>query len=115
MLLCLMGVVLVMTAAIPHAFDDRAVVFAAAFVSLQVGRTVFVLITLGRNHELSPNFTRMLAWLLVSAALWAGGASGRGLGSAISLGRRGIGGIPGPDDRLCLSRAGSFVNSRMDD
>jgi low temperature requirement protein LtrA len=74
MLLCLMGVVLVMTAAIPHAFDDRAVVFAAAFVSLQVGRTVFVLITLGRNHELSPNFTRMLAWLLVSATLWAGGA-----------------------------------------
>ncbi|MDZ7881476.1 MAG: low temperature requirement protein A [Mycobacterium sp.] len=74
MLFALMGVVLVMAAAIPHAFDHRAVIFAGAFVSLQVGRTVFVLLTVGRDHELSPNFTRMLAWLLVSAALWVSGA-----------------------------------------
>lgn len=74
MLFVLMGVVLVMAAAIPHAFDHRAVIFAGAFVSLQVGRTAFVLLTVGRDHELSPNFTRMLAWLLVSAALWVGGA-----------------------------------------
>ncbi|WNG80916.1 low temperature requirement protein A [Mycobacterium sp. ITM-2016-00316] len=74
MLFALMGVVLVMAAAIPHAFDHRAVIFAGAFVSLQVGRTAFVLLTVGRDHELSPNFTRMLAWLLVSAALWVGGA-----------------------------------------
>lgn len=74
MLFALMGVVLVIGAAIPHAFDHRAAIFAAAFVLLQVGRTVFVLLTVGRNHELFPNFTRMLAWLLVSAVLWFGGA-----------------------------------------
>jgi low temperature requirement protein LtrA len=74
MLVCLMAVVLVMAAAIPHAFDKHALVFAAAYVALQVGRTVFVLLTLGRRHELAPNFTRMLAWLLVSAGLWIGGA-----------------------------------------
>ncbi|GAB5901859.1 low temperature requirement protein A [Mycolicibacterium mageritense] len=73
MLFALMGVVLVMAAAIPHAFDQRGAIFAAAFVSLQVGRTVFVLFTVGKSHDLSPNFTRMLAWLLVSAGLWVGG------------------------------------------
>lgn len=74
MLFCLMAVVLVMAAAIPHAFDKHALVFAAAYVALQLGRTVFILFTVGRHHQLTPNFTRMLAWLLVSAGLWIGGA-----------------------------------------
>ncbi|MHA3021637.1 low temperature requirement protein A [Mycobacterium sp. BMJ-28] len=74
MLFCLMAVALVMAAAIPHAFDKHALVFAAAYVALQVGRTVFVLLRVGRHHQLTPNFTRMLAWLLVSAGLWISGA-----------------------------------------
>jgi low temperature requirement protein LtrA len=74
MLFCLMAVVLVMAAAIPDAFHEHALVFAAAYVALQVGRTVFVLVSLGRDHDLTPNFARMLAWLLVSACLWFAGA-----------------------------------------
>jgi low temperature requirement protein LtrA len=74
MLFCLMGVVLVMAAAIPDAFHKHALVFVAAYVALQVGRTVFVLVSLGRGHALTPNFARMLAWLLVSACLWFAGA-----------------------------------------
>ena len=37
---------------------------------------MFVLWSLGRGHALTPNFQRMLCWLLLSAALWiAGGLS----------------------------------------
>ncbi len=74
MMFGLMAVVLVMAAAIPHAFDQHALVFAAAYVTLQVGRTMLVLLTVGRHHQLTPNFTRMLVWLLISAGLWIGGA-----------------------------------------
>jgi low temperature requirement protein LtrA len=74
MLFALMLAALVMSAAIPQAFGDRGLVFALAYVAIQVGRTVFVLALLGRDHALAPNFTRMLAWLLVSACFWIGGA-----------------------------------------
>lgn len=74
MLFCLMAVVLLMAAAIPNAFGSHAFTFVFAYVALQVGRTVFVLVNLGRSHKLSPNFIRMLAWLVVSASLWIAGA-----------------------------------------
>ncbi|MDI1297171.1 MAG: low temperature requirement protein A [bacterium] len=66
---------LVMAATIPRAFTDRAWLFAVAYVAIQVGRTLFVLWHLGPNHVLSPNFVRMLGWLLISGGFWIGGAS----------------------------------------
>lgn len=77
MLLAVMGLALLMAAAIPGAFDSLGLAFAGLYVTIQVGRTLFVLCSLGRDHVLTPNFQRMLFWLVVSGALWiAGGMLG---------------------------------------
>ncbi|RYF74248.1 MAG: low temperature requirement protein A [Comamonadaceae bacterium] len=76
MLMALMGVALLVSAAIPDAFGAQGLLFACSYAAIQVGRTLFVLAGLGGGHALAPNFQRMLCWLLVSAALWiAGGLS----------------------------------------
>ena len=58
----------------PEAFDDRGLEFAGAFVALQVGRTVWVLVVIGRRHELSANFQRVSTWLLGIGVFWLAGA-----------------------------------------
>lgn len=73
MLMALMGVALLVSAAIPDAFGERGLLFAGSYAAIQVGRTLFVLWTLGRGHVLTPNFRRMLCWLLLSATLWIAG------------------------------------------
>ena len=78
MLMVLMGVALLMSAAIPQSFGNLGLAFAIAYASLQCGRTVWVLLSLGRGHGLAPNFARMLCWLLVSAALWVCGGLSEG-------------------------------------
>lgn len=65
---------LLLAASLPQAFGDRGLVFAAAYVSMQVGRTAFVVWQLPGRHPLSPNFRRMLGWVSVSAAFWIAGA-----------------------------------------
>lgn len=76
MLMSLMGLALLLSAAIPDAFGERGLLFACSYAAIQVGRTLFVLACLGRGHALAPNFQRMLCWLLLSATLWiAGGLS----------------------------------------
>ncbi|WP_034301076.1 low temperature requirement protein A [Herbaspirillum sp. RV1423] len=76
MLFAIMLVGLLMAAAIPDAFAARGLVFAAAYATIQVGRTLFVLCCLGGRHALTPNFRRMLGWLCISAVFWiAGGLS----------------------------------------
>ncbi len=74
LLFFVMAAALVMSAAIPEAFTDRAWIFALAYVVIQAGRTLVIVTVLGREHALSPNYRRMLAWLLVSAVFWFGGA-----------------------------------------
>ena len=65
---------LVMSVALPDAFGDRGLMFASAYVAIQVGRTAFVLITLrkslGESHPLSKTFQRILSWLVASGVLW---------------------------------------------
>ena len=41
-LFVLMGIGLVMSAALPHAFQEKGLVFALAFAGIQVGRTAFM-------------------------------------------------------------------------
>lgn len=72
-LFSIMMVALVMSAALPQAFADRGLIFAASYALIQVGRTVWVLTTLERHSPMAPNFRRMLAWLCVSAAFWIAG------------------------------------------
>jgi low temperature requirement protein LtrA len=59
-----------MSVAIPDALGERGLIFALAYVAIQVGRTVFVLIALGGSHPLSRNFQRVLSWYVASGALW---------------------------------------------
>lgn len=78
MLMVLMGLALLVSAAIPEAFGERGLLFALSFVAIQVGRTLFVLASLGRGHALTPNFLRILCWLLVSSAFWIAGGLNEG-------------------------------------
>jgi low temperature requirement protein LtrA len=76
MLFAVMLLGLIMSAAIPEAYAEHGLVLAICYVVIQVGRTLFVLIHLGRAHVLTPNFRRILGWLCISGALWiAGGIS----------------------------------------
>ena len=64
---------LVMTVAIPEAFGERGLMFALAYVAIQVGRTVFAVLALGASHPLSGGFRRILAWFAASGVLWVAG------------------------------------------
>jgi low temperature requirement protein LtrA len=58
---------LLMSAAIPHAFGSDAVLFACAYVCMQVGRNTAAMMLLGSAEPLRPVFERLVAWSLVSA------------------------------------------------
>ena len=61
---------LILSSAIPDAYGDRGLIFALAYVGIQAGRTAFVVVLLGRDHAMAPNYRRMLGWLSVSGAFW---------------------------------------------
>ena len=65
---------LVLAAALPEAFGARGLPFALAYVALQVGRTAFMVWALRGHDDLRRNFVRILAWMLIAAPLWIGGA-----------------------------------------
>lgn len=73
MLLSLMGMGLLMSAAIPDAWDGRSEWFAIAYVVIQIGRSGFCLFMLGRNSQ-AENFTRITIWAMLTAPIWLAGA-----------------------------------------
>jgi low temperature requirement protein LtrA len=70
MLFAIMAAGLILAAAIPQAFGALGLVFALAHVSIQVGRTLFMLWGVGSHESLALNFRRILAWLCVSGSFW---------------------------------------------
>lgn len=73
--LALMLAGLWLSVAIPKAFDSRGVVFASAYVAMQLGRTLFFLWAVRREHpNMRRNFQRILAWLVLSSLCWIAGA-----------------------------------------
>jgi low temperature requirement protein LtrA len=64
---------LLMAAALPEAFDDRGLLFAASYVALQVGRNAAVA-WLTRSHRLRDVFERLVVWSAASGVLWLAGA-----------------------------------------
>jgi low temperature requirement protein LtrA len=64
---------LVMSVAIPEAFGERGLMFALAYVAIQLGRTVFAVLALGASHPLSGSYRRILAWFAASGVLWVAG------------------------------------------
>ncbi|MBO9708931.1 MAG: low temperature requirement protein A [Caulobacter sp.] len=73
MLLVVMGVGMLMTMSIPKAFGERGAVFACAFVSIQLGRSLFTLWALRKDPGQRLNFQRISAWLAFSAVFWIAG------------------------------------------
>ncbi|MCA9862249.1 MAG: low temperature requirement protein A [Thermomicrobiales bacterium] len=65
---------LLMSTSIPEAFSDRGLLFAVAFVALQVGRSLFVIWAARDNRILRTNFVRLVIWSLAAGVLWVAGA-----------------------------------------
>jgi len=66
---------LVFAAAVPKAFENRALIFALAYVAMHLGRDVFMLCALrGPSPGNFRNFVRITLWHLALAPLWIAGA-----------------------------------------
>ncbi len=59
--------------AVPRAFDDRGLVFAVAFVAMQVGRTIFFWFAARGTAWGGRNYARIFIWFLLSAVFWIAG------------------------------------------
>jgi low temperature requirement protein LtrA len=74
LLIAVMLASLAMAIAIPHAFGDRALMFALGYGGLQVVRNAFVVWATDRESQLHEAFLRISAWSVVVALLWIAGA-----------------------------------------
>jgi Bacterial low temperature requirement A protein (LtrA) len=66
-----------MSVAIAEAFGGRAWLFVAAYLLLQVGRAVFLIVAL-RGRALGEHFVNVLVWELIAGGLWVAGAFAEG-------------------------------------
>lgn len=75
MLIVLMLAGLVLSSAIPYAFGKNGWLFAAAYCSMQIGRSLYVVWASWGVHEgRARNFLRITFWSLLSLPLWIAGA-----------------------------------------
>lgn len=74
MLFVMMAAALVLAAAIPDAFGERGLAFAAGHVFIQVGCSAFFLWSAWKDRQHRRNFARILAWLAAAGIFWLGGA-----------------------------------------
>ncbi len=74
MLFVLMLAGLLLSTSIPTAFAGRGLVFAVAFVSMQLGRSLFMVWAV-RHHNRTNyrNFLRIAVWLAMSGCFWIAG------------------------------------------
>ncbi|MDX2025162.1 low temperature requirement protein A, partial [Microcella sp.] len=77
MLIAMMLAGLVLSTAIPYAFADRAWPFAIAYIVMQLGRTIFVVVSYRRVGQLgnAVNLTRIGIWFVFAAPFWIAGAA----------------------------------------
>jgi low temperature requirement protein LtrA len=74
MLVVLMLLGLVLSASIPEAFGDKGLLFACAYVAMQVGRSLFMAYAVKQASSLHyRNFIRICIWLIVSGVFWIAG------------------------------------------
>jgi low temperature requirement protein LtrA len=70
----LMFLGVVMAIALPKAFQEAGIVFATAYVLMQLSRSLFALYAFKGTDDASfMTFVRITVWLLVSGAFWIGG------------------------------------------
>jgi low temperature requirement protein LtrA len=74
MLLALMVLGLLMSTSIPEAFGDRGLLFALAYVTMQVGRTLFAAFAMARHNPAgSSNLRRLSLWFAIAGVFWIAG------------------------------------------
>jgi low temperature requirement protein LtrA len=79
LLFALMLGALVLSTSIPKAFESRGLWFAGAYATMQVGRTIFLLVSTPPTRTLARmNAVRILVWLLMSAVFWIAGGFAQG-------------------------------------
>jgi low temperature requirement protein LtrA len=75
LLLGIMLASLLLAVSIPHAFGGHALLFAGSYVSIQVGRHLFLtFLGAGRGTIERARASRILIWFAVAGVLWIGGA-----------------------------------------
>ena len=72
-LIVLMLVGLLMSTSISHAFDDRGLLFATAFVAGNIGRSLFILSAFRETPHQWRNFQRIITWQAASSIFWLAG------------------------------------------
>ncbi|WP_428149358.1 low temperature requirement protein A [Brevundimonas sp.] len=77
-LFALMGAGLLLSTSLPEAFGAKGLWFAVAFVSIQVGRTLFMLWAVRGDVVLRQNFRRILCWVSLSGVFWIAGGLAEG-------------------------------------
>jgi len=86
LLFVLMGAALVMTISLPDAFGERAWPFALAYLFIQIGRHLFMLLALkDHNRANFLNFSRILIWSLAEAPFWIAGAMSDDVATRMAL------------------------------
>jgi low temperature requirement protein LtrA len=79
LLFLLMLAGLVLSTSIPHAFETRGLWFASAYAAMQVGRTLFWLVSTPTTRvAVRWSAIRILIWLCTSAVLWIAGGFAEG-------------------------------------
>lgn len=74
-LLLVMLASLIMAVAIPKAFAEHGLIFACAYLAIQIGRSGFLAIVMHRNgHEAARTMQRIVLYFMVSGCLWIAGA-----------------------------------------
>ena len=78
LLIALMLGSLLMAIALPQAFGDRGLLFAAAYVAIQVGRHTFLAAATKRRSVQREQAARILAWFLLAGVFWIAGGMAQG-------------------------------------
>ena len=79
LVLAIMFASLVMAVAIPEAFGSRALLFAGAYVAIQVGRHVFItFVVASRDSPERQPAAHILTWFVASGVFWISGALASG-------------------------------------
>ena len=75
LLIGLMLMSFLMAVSIPEAFGDRALLFAGAYVAIQVGRHTFLTFAAASKGTIErTRASRILIWFIVAGVLWIAGA-----------------------------------------
>lgn len=85
LLIALMLGSLLMAIAVPHAFGERGLLFAVAYLAIQVGRHTFLtFVAADRGSVEREQAGRILVWFLIAGVFWIAGGSVEG-GSRAAL------------------------------